>query len=302
MEEKNVNPQASLSDNKEKWIATPKNTVAVLQKYDFQFKKQLGQNFLIDLHVLDKISRAADITSEDICLEIGPGIGSLTQVMAERAGRVIAVEIDDRLIGILKENLAAYDNVEIVNEDFMKLDLPKFFEEKKIDRPVKVIANLPYYITTPIIMELFESRVPLASVTVMVQEEVARRMQSGPGTKDYGALSLAVQYYAEPYIAAFVPQNCFMPRPKIGSAVIRLTSHKEPPVKVKDERLMFKLIRAAFGQRRKTLVNAVSGSPELNISKEKLNEALEKCSMNVQIRGEALKLSEFAMLADQLSE
>ena len=291
----------SLKAEAEKWIASPKNTIAVLQKYDFQFKKQLGQNFLIDLHVLDKILRAAEIGPDDICLEIGPGIGSLTQVMAERAGRVIAVEIDDRVIPILEENLAAYNNVEIVNEDFMKLDLPAFFAEKGIDRPVKVIANLPYYITTPIIMELFESHVPLSSVTVMVQEEVAKRMQSGPGTKDYGALSLAVQYYADPYIAAYVPQNCFMPRPKVGSAVIRLSRHKEPPVEVKDERLMFKLIRAAFMQRRKTLTNAVSGSPELSISKEKLLAALAAAGLDERVRGEALTLAEFAKLANQLS-
>jgi len=304
VEEKKQNTEngaVSLKDEAEKWIASPKNTIAVLQKYDFQFKKQLGQNFLIDLHVLDKIARAADIGPEDICLEIGPGIGSLTQVMAERAARVIAVEIDERLIGILEENLAAYDNVEIVNEDFMKLDLPAFFEAQGIDRPVKVIANLPYYITTPIIMELFESHVPLSSVTVMVQEEVARRMQSGPGTKDYGALSLAVQYYAEPYIAAYVPQNCFMPRPKVGSAVIRLTRHETDPVEVKDERLMFKLIRAAFMQRRKTLTNAVSGSSELSVPKERLCEALKACGIDERIRGEALTLSEFAAIANELS-
>ncbi len=304
-EENRINTEngvVSLKDEAEKWIASPKNTIAVLQKYEFQFKKQLGQNFLIDLHVLDKIARAAEIGPEDICLEIGPGIGSLTQVMAERASRVIAVEIDDRLIPILQENLAAYDNVEIVNEDFMKLDLPAFFEAHRIDRPVKVIANLPYYITTPIIMELFESHVPLSSVTVMVQEEVAKRMQSGPGTKDYGALSLAVQFYAEPYIAAYVPQNCFMPRPKVGSAVIRLTRHGKDPVEVKDDRLMFKLIRAAFMQRRKTLTNAVSGSPELTLSKDRLAEALRSCGIDERIRGEALTLAQFAALANELSD
>jgi len=316
---------------RDQFIAVPKNTIAVLQKHGFQFKKQLGQNFLIDMHVLDKIIRAADIGSGDICLEIGPGIGSLTQALCEAtlneaaaeapeaegqksAGRVYAVEIDDRLIPILEGNLAAYPHVHIIHTDFMKIDLPSFFEDEKIDRPVKVVANLPYYITTPIIMALFESGVPLASVTVMVQEEVARRMQAKPGTKDYGALSLAVQYYAEPYIAAHVPPNCFMPRPNVGSAVIRLTRRPEPPVQVADERLMFKLIRAAFGQRRKTLVNAVTGSPELGgkvrladgksllISKETIAQALEKAGISLTIRGEALSLTQFAELTNVLTK
>ncbi|MBQ7017152.1 MAG: 16S rRNA (adenine(1518)-N(6)/adenine(1519)-N(6))-dimethyltransferase RsmA, partial [Firmicutes bacterium] len=275
-------------------IASPQNTIAVLQKYDFQFKKQFGQNFLVDLHVLGKILRAAEIGSEDVCLEIGPGIGSLTQLMGEAAKRVISVEIDNRLIPLLEENLAAYDNIEIVNSDFMELDLPTFFEEKAIDRPVKVVANLPYYITTPIIMGLFESGVPLDSITVMVQEEVAKRMQAGPGTKDYGALSLAVQYYAEPTIAAYVPQNCFIPRPGVGSAVIHLKRRRELPVETKDEKLMFKLIRAAFGQRRKTLVNSVSGSPELTVSKDQILAALAKAGISEKIRGEALSLADFA--------
>lgn len=282
-------------------IASPQNTIAVLQKYDFQFKKQFGQNFLVDLHVLGKILRAAEIGSEDVCLEIGPGIGSLTQLMGEAAQRVISVEIDNRLIPLLEENLAAYDNIEIVNSDFMELDLPTFFEEKAIDRPVKVVANLPYYITTPIIMGLFESGVPLDSITVMVQEEVAKRMQAKPGTKDYGALSLAVQYYAEPTIAAYVPQNCFIPRPGVGSAVIHLKRRRELPVETKDEKLMFKLIRAAFGQRRKTLVNSVSGSPELTVSKDQMLEALAKAGISEKIRGEALSLSDFAKLADALA-
>lgn len=290
-----------LRDTAEKWIATPKNTIAVLQKYDFQFKKQLGQNFLIDLHVLDKMARAVDVGPEDICLEIGPGIGSVTQILAERAGRVITVEIDDRLIPILQENLAGYDNVEIVHSDFMKIDLVKFFEEKKIDRPVKVVANLPYYITTPILMAIFESGVPLHSVSVMVQEEAARRMQAKPGNKDYGALSLVVQYYCDPYIVAHVPPNCFMPRPNVGSAVIRLTQHTEPPVKVKDEKFMFGLIRAAFGQRRKTMINSVSGSTgEVNIPKDTMAEALRNCGIDERVRGEALSLEQFAKLADQL--
>ena len=283
-------------------IASPQNTIAVLQKYDFQFKKQFGQNFLVDLHVLGKILRAAEIGSEDVCLEIGPGIGSLTQLMGEAAKRVISVEIDNRLIPLLEENLAAYDNIEIVNSDFMELDLPTFFEEKAIDRPVKVVANLPYYITTPIIMGLFESGVPLDSITVMVQEEVAKRMQAKPGTKDYGALSLAVQYYAEPTIAAYVPQNCFIPRPGVGSAVIHLKRRRELPVETKDEKLMFKLIRAAFGPRRKTLVNSVSGSPELTVSKDQILAALAKAGISEKIRGEALSLADFAKLADALGD
>ena len=286
----------------EELIASPQNTIAVLQKYDFQFKKQFGQNFLVDLHVLGKILRAAEIGSEDVCQEIGPGIGSLTQLMGEAAKRVISVEIDNRLIPLLEENLAAYDNIEIVNSDFMELDLPSFFEEKAIDRPVKVVANLPYYITTPIIMGLFESGVPLDSITVMVQEEVAKRMQAKPGTKDYGALSLAVQYYAEPTIAAYVPQNCFIPRPGVGSAVIHLKRRRELPVETKDEKLMFKLIRAAFGQRRKTLVNSVSGSPELTVSKDQILTALAKAGISEKIRGEALSLADFAKLADALGD
>ncbi len=290
------------SSGEEDLIASPQNTIAVLQKYDFQFKKQFGQNFLVDLHVLGKILRAAEIGSEDVCLEIGPGIGSLTQLMGEAAKRVISVEIDNRLIPLLEENLAAYDNIEIVNSDFMELDLPSFFEEKAIDRPVKVVANLPYYITTPIIMGLFESGVPLDSITVMVQEEVAKRMQAKPGTKDYGALSLAVQYYAEPTIAAYVPQNCFIPRPGVGSAVIHLKRRQSLPVETKDEKLMFKLIRAAFGQRRKTLVNSVSGSPELTVSKDQILAALAKAGISEKIRGEALSLADFAKLADALGE
>ena len=290
------------ASGEEDLIASPQNTIAVLQKYDFQFKKQFGQNFLVDLHVLGKILRAAEIGSEDVCLEIGPGIGSLTQLMGEAAKRVISVEIDNRLIPLLEENLAAYDNIEIVNSDFMELDLPSFFQEKAIDRPVKVVANLPYYITTPIIMGLFESGVPLDSITVMVQEEVAKRMQAKPGTKDYGALSLAVQYYAEPTIAAYVPQNCFIPRPGVGSAVIHLKRRRELPVETKDEKLMFKLIRAAFGQRRKTLVNSVSGSPELTVSKDQILAALAKAGISEKIRGEALSLADFAKLADALGD
>ncbi len=289
-------------NQKEHYIAFPQNTIQVLQKYDFQFKKQFGQNFLVDLHVLDKILRAADIGPKDICMEIGPGIGSLSQAMAEQAGRVIAVEIDNRLIPILEENLSGYDNVTVVNADFMELDLPAFFAEQKIDRPVKVVANLPYYITTPIIMQLFESGVPLESVTVMVQEEVARRMQAGPGSKEYGALSLAVQYYAEPDIVAYVPQNCFIPRPGVGSAVIHLKRRQTPRVEVQDPALMFKFIRAAFGQRRKTLVNSLTGSPELTLEKEQAQWLVEQAGLQPLIRGEALTLEQFAVMADIWTE
>ena len=284
----------------EERIASPAKTIEILQSNTFQFLKKYGQNFLIDLHVLEKIIRAADIQPEDICVEIGPGIGSLTQALAERAARVIAVEIDARLIPILEKNLQDYPNVILLNQDFLKLDLRAFLKEMNVDRPVKVIANLPYYITTPIIMGLFESGIPLAGMTVMVQEEVARRMQAGPGSKDYGALSLAVQYYADASLAAFVPKNCFMPRPNVGSAVIQLTSHKPKPVSVRNETLLFALIKAAFGQRRKTLLNSVSNSPELSFSKERVQRALQKLSLPEQIRGEALTLKQFAALADAL--
>ncbi len=284
-------------------LGNPKETIAILNKYGFNFQKKFGQNFLIDTHVLEKIIRAADITKDDCVLEIGPGIGTMTQYLCENAGKVIAVEIDKNLIPILTEDtLAAYDNVKVINSDVLKLDLKKLAEEENGGRPIKVVANLPYYITTPIIMGLFEAGVPLASITVMVQKEVADRMQAGPGSKDYGALSLAVQYYAEPYIAANVPPNCFMPRPNVGSAVIRLTLHGKPPVKVADEKLLFKLIRASFAQRRKTLVNGLTNSPELSFSKEEVTKALEECGYSPTIRGEALTLSEFAKLANVFAE
>ena len=280
-------------------LGNPKETIAILNKYGFNFQKKFGQNFLIDTHVLEKIIRAADITEDDCVLEIGPGIGTMTQYLCENAGKVIAVEIDKNLIPILTEDtLAAYDNVKVINSDVLKLDLKKLAEEENGGRPIKVVANLPYYITTPIIMGLFEAGVPLASITVMVQKEVADRMQAGPGSKDYGALSLAVQYYAEPYIAANVPPNCFMPRPNVGSAVIRLTLHGKPPVEVADEKLLFKLIRASFAQRRKTLVNGLTNSPELSFSKEEVTKALEVCGYSPTIRGEALTLQEFAKLAN----
>lgn len=284
------------------YLGNPQETIAVLQKYDFVFQKKFGQNFLIDTHVLDKIVSAAEITKEDVVLEIGPGIGTLTQYLAYEAKEVIAVEIDKALIPILQDTLSAYDNVTILNEDILKVDIKKLVEEKNQGRPIKVVANLPYYITTPIIMGLFESHVPVASITVMVQKEVADRMQVGPGTKDYGALSLAVQYYAEPYIVANVPQNCFMPRPKIGSAVIRLTRHAQPPVEVLDEKLMFRLIRASFNQRRKTLANGLKNDSGLSYSKEVIEEAIAACGFSPTIRGEALTLQEFARLANYLSE
>lgn len=280
-------------------LGNPKETIAILNKYGFNFQKKFGQNFLIDTHVLEKIIRAADITKNDCVLEIGPGIGTMTQYLCENAGKVIAVEIDKNLIPILTEDtLAAYDNVKVINSDVLKLDLKKLAEEENGGKPIKVVANLPYYITTPIIMGLFEAGVPLASITVMVQKEVADRMQAGPGSKDYGALSLAVQYYAEPYIAANVPPNCFMPRPNVGSAVIRLTLHEKPPVEVADEKLLFKLIRASFAQRRKTLINGLTNSPELSFTKEEVTKALEKCGYSPTIRGEALTLQEFAKLAN----
>lgn len=282
-------------------LGNPQETIAVLQKYNFNFQKKFGQNFLIDTHVLDKIIKAADIGPDDFVLEIGPGIGTMTQYLCENARQVLAVEIDKNLIPILEYTLGSYDNVEIINDDVLKLDLVKIANEKNNGKPIKVVANLPYYITTPIIMGLFENKVPLKSITVMVQKEVAERMQAGPGTKDYGALSLAVQYYASAYIAAYVPQNCFMPRPNVGSAVIRLTCHESKPVEVKDEKLMFRLIRASFNQRRKTLVNGLKNSGELSFSKEEITDAILSIGKSETIRGEALTLEEFARLSDALS-
>lgn len=283
-------------------LGNPQNTIEILQKYNFNFQKKFGQNFLIDEHVLDKIIRAAEITKDDYVLEIGPGIGTMTQYLACAAREVTAVEIDRALIPILEDTLKEYDNVSIINEDILKVDIAALAKEKNGGRPIKVVANLPYYITTPIIMGLFESHVPLESITVMVQKEVADRMQVGPGTKDYGALSLAVQYYAEPYIVANVPPNCFMPRPAVGSAVIRLTRHPKPPVEVMDEKLMFRLIRASFNQRRKTLANGLKNSGELNLSKEVITAAIEKLGKGSSVRGEALDLEEFARLTNIIKE
>lgn len=283
------------------YLGNPKCTIEILQKYDFVFQKRFGQNFLIDPHVLDKIISASGITKDDFVLEIGPGIGTMTQYLAEAAREVTAVEIDDALIPILKDTLKEWDNVTVIHGDILKTDIRKLALEKNEGRPIKVVANLPYYITTPIIMGLFENHVPIDSITIMVQKEVAERMQVGPGTKDYGALSLAVQYYAEPEIVANVPPNCFMPRPKVGSAVIRLTRHEKPPVEVLDENLMFRLIRASFNQRRKTLVNGLKNSQELNFSKEEIEAALQKCGLPLNIRGEALSLEQFAKLANVLN-
>lgn len=283
-------------------LGNPQNTIEILQKYNFNFQKKFGQNFLIDEHVLDKIIRAAEITKDDYVLEIGPGIGTMTQYLACAAREVTAVEIDRALIPILEDTLKEYDNVSIINEDILKVDIAALAKEKNGGRSIKVVANLPYYITTPIIMGLFESHVPLESITVMVQKEVADRMQVGPGTKDYGALSLAVQYYAEPYIVANVPPNCFMPRPAVGSAVIRLTRHQKPPVEVMDEKLMFRLIRASFNQRRKTLANGLKNSGELNLSKEVITVAIEKLGKGSSVRGEALDLEEFARLTNIIKE
>ena len=295
-----------MSDNKYNnvmHLGNPTNTIAVLNRYGFDFKKKFGQNFLIDENVVEKIVREAGVTKDDFVVEVGPGIGTMTQILCENAREVVAVEIDKKLIPILTEDtLSYYDNVTVINEDILKLDIKKLADEKNGGRPIKVVANLPYYITTPIIMGLFESHVPLDSITIMVQKEVADRMQVGPGTKDYGALSLAVQYYAKPYIVANVPPNCFMPRPKVGSAVIRLDRYEEPPVQVKDEKLMFRIIRASFNQRRKTLANGLKNSPELDFTKEQIEAAIGHLGRGASIRGEALTLEEFAELANYLSD
>lgn len=280
------------------YLGNPKYTIEVLQKYNFAFQKRFGQNFLIDTHVLEKIIAASQISKDDFVLEIGPGIGTMTQYLAEYAREVAAVEIDNTLIPILKDTLKDWDNVTVINDDILKVDIRKLALERNGGKPIKVVANLPYYITTPIIMGLFENQVPIDSITIMVQKEVADRMQVGPGTKDYGALSLAVQYYAKPEIVANVPPNCFMPRPKVGSAVIRLERYEKPPVEVSNEKLMFRIIRASFNQRRKTLVNGLKNSQELSYSREEIEEVLNECGIPLNIRGEALTLAEFASLAN----
>ena len=279
-------------------LGNPKNTIEIIQKYQFAFQKKFGQNFLIDTRVLDKIISAAGITEDDCVLAIGPGIGTMTQYLSEHAGKVVAVEIDTNLLPILDETLKGYPNVTVINSDILKLDMNKLVDEYNDGRPIKVAANLPYYITTPIIMGLFESNVPIDNITVMVQKEVADRMQVGPGSKDYGALSLAVQYYAKPYIVANVPPNCFIPRPNVGSAVIRLTRYQEPPVQVDEPGIMFRLIRASFNQRRKTLQNGLNNSPEVPYTKEQIASAIESLGVPASVRGEALTLEQFASLAN----
>lgn len=281
-------------------LGTPGNTIEVLKKYNFNFQKKYGQNFLIDTHILEKIIASAGVTKEDCVLEIGPGIGTMTQYLAEHAREVVAVEIDKALIPILEDTLSAYDNVTVINEDILKVNINKIVEERNGGKAIKVVANLPYYITTPIIMGLFESGVPLESITIMVQKEVADRMQVGPGTKDYGALSLAVQYYAKPEVMIQVPPTCFMPKPNVGSTVIRLTRYEKPPVEVQDEKHMFSLIRASFNQRRKTLVNGLTNAGNLHVSKEEIVNALEEMGLPATIRGEALTLEEFARLSNLL--
>lgn len=281
-------------------LSNPQVTIEIIKKYNFAFQKRFGQNFLIDGHVVEKIINAAEITKDDTVLEIGPGIGTMTQYLAESAGKVYAVEIDKNLLPVLEETLGEYYNVTVINEDILKVDINALLGEDA--KNLKVVANLPYYITTPIIMGLFENHIPAKSITVMVQKEVAQRMQAKPGSKDYGALSLAVQYYAEPYIVANVPPNCFMPRPNVGSAVIRLTSWDEPPVKVTNEKLMFDLIRASFNQRRKTLQNGINNSPNLNFSKEQVIAALKEMGLSESIRGEALTLEQFAQLSNILDK
>ena len=282
-------------------LSSPQNTLEIIRRHGFAFQKKYGQNFLIDSHVLDKIIAAADITPDDMVLEIGPGIGTMTQRLAERARWVAAVEIDANLIPILEETLAGYENIKVFHEDILKMDIPKLALDYNEGRPIKVVANLPYYITTPIIMGLFESGAPVDNITVMVQKEVADRMQSGPGSKEYGALSLAVRYYAQPYLAANVPPNCFIPRPGVGSAVIRLTRHQDPPVEKKDRQLMFRLIRASFNQRRKTLLNGLYNSPELGFTKEEIAKAIETLGLPAAVRGEALTLGQFAELSNLLA-
>ena len=283
-------------------LGNSKNTIEILNQYKFVFQKKFGQNFLIDEHVLGKIIRSAEITEDDFVVEIGPGIGTLTQYLAASAREVAAIEIDDALIPILEDTLSTYDNVTVIHEDVLKVDLCKLAEEKNGGKPIKVVANLPYYITTPIIMGLFENHVPVESITIMVQKEVADRMKTGPGSKDYGALSLAVQYYAKPELVANVPPNCFMPRPRVGSAVIRLTRHTEAPVEAEDEKLMFQIIRASFNQRRKTLVNGLGNAPELHIPKEMTTEVLDEMGLSASVRGEALTLEQFAELSNRILE
>ena len=300
MEKEQFTTTGTAKDSTGRKLSDPQKTIEIIKKYNFNFQKKFGQNFLIDSHVLHKIIAGAHVSKDDMVLEIGPGIGTMTQYLAEAARQVVAVEIDRNLIPVLGETLAGYDNVTVINEDILKLDLTELARKYNDGKPIKVVANLPYYITTPIIMGLFESHVPVDNVTVMVQKEVAKRMEALPGSKDYGALSVAVQYYAKPYIVANVPRNCFMPRPNVDSAVIRLTCHEAPPVNTPDEHRMFRIVRAAFNQRRKTLVNALNNSPELTLYKEDVQKALETMGLSMTVRGEALTLQQFAKLSELL--
>ncbi|WP_291236204.1 16S rRNA (adenine(1518)-N(6)/adenine(1519)-N(6))-dimethyltransferase RsmA [Frisingicoccus sp.] len=283
-------------------LSNPQKTIETIKKYQFNFQKKFGQNFLIDEHVIQKIINGAQVTKDDFVLEIGPGIGTMTQYLAEAAREVAAVEIDKKLIPILGETLSEYDNVTIINEDILKVDIGALALERNAGKPIKVVANLPYYITTPIIMGLFESHVPIDNITVMVQKEVADRMKVGPGSKDYGALSLAVQYYAKPYLVANVPANCFIPRPNVDSAVIRLTRHESPAVEVENEALMFNMIRASFNQRRKTLQNGLKNSGLFPVSKEEIIEVIKEAGLPETVRGEALTLEQFARLSNLMNK
>ena len=282
------------------YLGNPARTKEVLSKYNMSAKKKFGQNFLIDSNVLNDIVDASGVTKDDCVLEIGPGIGSLTQYLAEAAKRVIAVEIDKSLIPILDDTLSEYDNVTVINEDILKVDIDKIIEEYNDNKKIKVVANLPYYITTPIIMKLFESGAPIESVTVMVQKEVADRMSMGPGNKDYGSLYLAVGFYASAELVMDVPPSSFIPQPGVGSAVVHLKRFDKPAVEVKDEKYMFEIIRTSFNQRRKTLSNSLANNSALRVSREQVQEALVSMGLNEKIRGEVLTLSQFASLSDIL--
>ena len=282
------------------YLASPRETKAIIDSYSFSFQKKFGQNFLVDSNVLENIIEKAGITEDDLVLEIGPGIGTMTQYLCESARKVVAIEIDETLIPILNYTLEDYENVEVINDDALKTDIEKIVKKKNGGKPIKVVANLPYYITTPIIMGLLEGKAPIESITIMVQKEVAERMQTGPGSKDYGALSLAVQYYADANILMTVPASCFMPRPKVDSSVIKLDIYDKPPVDVCDEEMMFKIIRASFNQRRKTLVNGLKNASNLPFTKEEIEESIEKLGEDVRVRGEKLTLEQFAKLTNIL--
>ncbi|MBO6196969.1 MULTISPECIES: 16S rRNA (adenine(1518)-N(6)/adenine(1519)-N(6))-dimethyltransferase RsmA [unclassified Butyrivibrio] len=282
------------------YLGNSARTKEVLARYNMSAKKKFGQNFLIDGGVLEGIVEAAGVTDKDCVLEIGPGIGTLTQYLAEAAGRVVAVEIDKTLLPVLADTLSEYDNVTVINEDVLKVDIDRIIEEYNEGRPIKVVANLPYYITTPIIMKLFESGALIESITVMVQKEVADRMAAGPGNKDYGSLSLAVGFYAEANTVIDVPPSSFIPQPNVGSAVVKLTKYPEPKVNVKDAKYLFEIIRTSFNQRRKTLSNSLSNNASLGVSRDKVSAALVKMGIDERARGETLTLEQFAELSDIL--